>query len=172
MIFSQALAYADFCLDVQTSRPWCRHLIPSIYAWVQRQYWDVGFLRYWTIRNLPLFLLAIPMLLTLCRSSIWAMSLSKAEGPLFSTMSASLLTRLALPQGLLAVLGFTNYHVQIINRICSGYPLWYWYIACQIVGDCCEPRSKKTPGWGFVVQGMVMYAIVQAALYGSFLPPP
>ncbi|KNG88158.1 GPI mannosyltransferase 2 [Aspergillus nomiae NRRL 13137] len=172
MIFSQALAYADFCLDVQTSRPWCGKLIPSIYPWVQRQYWDVGFLRYWTIRNLPFFLLAIPMLHTLCRSSMWAMSLSKADSSLFSTWSASLLARLALPQGLLAVLGITSYHTQIINRICSGYPLWYWYLACQIVRERYEPRAKRRPGWTFAIQAMVIYAILQAALYGSFLPPP
>ncbi|KAL4891889.1 DUF409 domain protein [Aspergillus ambiguus] len=171
MIFPQVLAYADFCLDVQTPRPWCGRLIPSIYGWVQSYYWNVGFLRYWTISNLPLFLLAIPMLFTLCRSSVWALSPSKADKPTSSTLSASLLTRLAVPQGLLAILAFTSYHVQIINRICSGYPLWYWYLACQLVHDRREPHRKRKLDWGFVVQGMVVYAVFQAVLFGSFLPP-
>ncbi|KAL5362476.1 DUF409 domain protein [Aspergillus floccosus] len=176
MIIPQAVAYADFCLDLPTPRPWCGNLIPSIYGWVQSHYWNVGFLRYWTASNLPLFLLAIPMLLTLCRSSIWALKeawlhSSQADQPASSALSASLLTRLAVPQGLLAVLAFTSYHVQIINRICSGYPLWYWYLASQLVGYRREPRGENKSYRGLAIQVMVAYALFQAILFGSFLPP-
>jgi phosphatidylinositol glycan class V len=41
MIMPQAIAYADFCLDLPTPRPWCGNLIPSIYGWVQSHYWSV-----------------------------------------------------------------------------------------------------------------------------------
>lgn len=80
----------------------------------------------------------------------------------------SLLIRLAVPQGLLAVMAFTSYHVQIINRISSGYPLWYWYLVCLIVGDS---SAKSTRLFTMALQAMVGYALIQAVLYGSFLPP-
>ena len=80
----------------------------------------------------------------------------------------SLLIRLALPQVTLAVLAFTSYHVQIVNRISSGYPLWYWYIAYQILSGFESKHSRALP---VAVTAIVMYGLVQATLFGSFLPP-
>lgn len=51
--------------DVERPR-WCEVGAPSPYAYVQRRYWDVGFLRRWRLRQLPNFLLAAPMLVLLC----------------------------------------------------------------------------------------------------------
>ena len=49
---------------------WCEKAVPSIYAYVQSHYWNVGFLRYWTLSNVPLFLLAAPVL-SLMAISAW-----------------------------------------------------------------------------------------------------
>lgn len=117
------------------------------------------------------------MLLLLWRSSMWAMKLpwtvDKLSQPTPPTPTDSLLIRFAVPQGLLAVMALTNYHVQIINRISSGYPVWYWYLACLVlncVGASLSP-SKANHRFAVVVQGMVIYALIQAVLFGSFLPP-
>ena len=86
-----------------------------------------------------------------------------------------LLIQLAVPQGLLAVMAFTSYHVQIVNRISSGYPVWYWYLASQLLDYFAESKSSKTNKYGrivpIVVQLMVGYGLIQAVLFGSFLPP-
>lgn len=144
---------------------------------------NVGFLRYWTVSNTPLFLLAAPMLVLLCYASLWALKMpwvAVKERPttvLDRTMSPeatdSLLIRLAVPQGLLAVMAFTSYHVQIINRISSGYPLWYWYLVCLVVDRVGESPSaaKSDRLFAMVLQAMVIYGLIQAVLYGSFLPP-
>lgn len=56
-----------------------------------------------------------------------------------------------------------NHHVQIITRISSGYPVWYWWAADRVVrGDVWGKR---------VVVFTVMYAGIQGALFTSFLPP-
>lgn len=73
----------------------------------------------------------------------------------------SLVLRLAIPQGILAVMALTNLHVQIINRICSGYPVWYWFLAAL----------GGTRAFGVSVKAMTLYAGIQAVLFGSFLPP-
>ena len=69
----------------------------------------------------------------------------------------------AAAQVLLAVLGTLNFHVQIISRISSGLPLWYFWLAGKFIqGEMWYYR--------FVVF-MIMYASIQAALFASFLPP-
>ena len=70
---------------------------------------------------------------------------------------------LALPQLVLAILALTSYHVQIITRISSGYPLWYIWLAAKATD---EPKRVA-----IVIRWMVIYALVQAGLYASFLPP-
>ncbi|KAK9850003.1 hypothetical protein MYU51_012769 [Penicillium brevicompactum] len=166
IVIPQVLAYRIYCLAESDARPWCEWTVPSIYGWVQSHYWDVGFLRYWTISNIPLFLLAAPMLVILCRSSWWALTSPSSS----STSPGSMLTRLAIPQGILAVMAFTSYHVQIINRISSGYPLWYWYLVTSAV-EYETSALKKSRILVVAVYGMVAYALIQGVLFGSFLPP-
>lgn len=81
-----------------------------------------------------------------------------------------MLIRLAVPQGLLAVLALTSYHVQIVNRISSGYPVWYWFIAFSAM-DSLQDHRKGHRYLSLAAQAMVGYALIQAVLFGSFLPP-
>lgn len=165
--------------------------------WISR---DVGFLRYWTVSNLPLFALATPMLGILAMSSIWAMqlniSLRKGSGvsgldavfpmPIHEATDRTrrLLRSLAVPQFLLAVLALTSYHVQIITRLSSGYYIWYIWLAAfltqtsNFVSTDYSHGKKKPNATEFglfspmeVIRYMVLYAAVQAGLYSSFLPP-
>ncbi|KAJ3573739.1 hypothetical protein NPX13_g4594 [Xylaria arbuscula] len=151
-------------------RPWCTRRLPSIYTFVQEHYWNVGFLRYWTPGNIPLFLLAGPMLYLLGKSGtaiLFNPYLLTQETKSTSTSNslATFIQSLALAQVILTILAVTNYHIQIITRISSGYPLWYWWLA-NLLSD------KKTAGTGKkFVMFMVMYAGIQGALFASFLPP-
>jgi phosphatidylinositol glycan class V len=74
-----------------------------------------------------------------------------------------LLFRLALPQLALACAALTSFHVQVITRLSSGYPVWYLILAQDFM------EAKKTAKW--TVRWMVMYAIIQATLFVGFLPP-
>ncbi len=131
---------------------------------------NVGFLRYWTPANIPLFFLAGPMLYLLAKSGTTFLSNpyllnEEAKSTLISKNLASFLRSMALVQLVLGALAITTYHVQIITRISSGYPLWYWWLA-NLLSD------SKTAGTGKnVVMFMIMYASIQGALFASFLPP-
>ncbi|KAI9829443.1 MAG: ER membrane glycoprotein subunit of the GPI transamidase complex-like protein [Phylliscum demangeonii] len=85
MLIPQSIAFHHFCRPATpTARPWCAATTPSIYTWVQTEYWNVGFLRYWKISNLPLFLLAAPMLAIMLASAVWAIRRPLAHRPTIS----------------------------------------------------------------------------------------
>ncbi|KAI0390229.1 glycosyltransferase family 76 protein [Xylariaceae sp. FL0594] len=172
VLVPQLVAYLTYCHGVGESdlRPWCTRRLPSIYTFVQEHYWNVGFLRYWTLPNVPLFLLATPMLYLLLRSGTEVLSkphiLCEGTGSVQTSINtAALLRSTAFVQTILAALAITNYHVQVITRLSSGYPVWYWWLAGML-------SESKTRSFGKnVVVYMVMYASIQGVLFASFLPP-
>ena len=145
----------------------------------------VGFLNYWTMSNIPLFILATPMLSILVYSSIWAlrrcsspeMSADKKKGEsaeinLPLRINQAIALRLAIPQIVLATLALTVYHVQIITRLSSGYPVWYWWLASLILENRDTSLMRKKWSTACIIsKWMVIYAIVQGGLFASFLPP-
>lgn len=133
----------------------------------QETFRDVGFLRYWTVNQLPLFILAAPMLTVLIFSG-WELLVdperlfkSTAKNPKLQIV----LRLLAANQALVAILALTTYHVQIITRLATGYPVWYLWVASSLCSD-----KRRGIGRGLVVF-MVMYAGIQGVLFASFLPP-
>lgn len=182
----QAVAYLEYCTPEPT-RPWCSYTIPSIYSWVQKHYWNVGFLAYWTPNNIPLFLLAAPMLAVLLITAVAVLLepqalLARIGGPADSSeegqrkLFTHVMRQLAVPQIILALMAVTSFHVQIINRISSGCVLWYVVLAILMDGQSGTSRSgllgvlegKRTE---LAVKAMAAYAIVQGGLYAAFLPP-
>jgi len=177
--FPQILAYSEYCTgDVTLTPVWCSEVPPSIYAYVQSHYWVNGLFRYWTLSNLPLFLLAAPMLAILCLSSISALDTSSPIQSLLPIPTSNVLKRLAILQLVLVSIVFTTANVQIITRIASGYPLLYIWIAQQIQSEQQEimkvARANSRMGEGYaqmITRWMFMYALIQGGLYASFLPP-
>ena len=109
---------------------------------------------------------------------------------------AALIKNFAIPQVTLAVLALISYHVQIINRLSSGYVVWYWWLAQLITAESQEEvaeegekedeenddereklerkkgerKQKRKVGW-WIVRWMVVYGLVQAVVFAGFLPP-
>ncbi|KAL5353485.1 ER membrane glycoprotein subunit of the GPI transamidase complex-like protein [Pseudogymnoascus australis] len=190
-LLPQYIAYQEYCSSA-SPRPWCLGLVPSIYTFVQEHYWDVGFLRYWKVSNIPLFLLAAPALVILLCSGLRTVDLISRETTrpshkvdhykvtpaerALSQRTIRLLRSMAYPQLVLAVLAVTNYHVQIITRLASASPVWYLWLAHSLVdagqADGKAKASGRWSGWeNGVVMYMVMYGLIQAVLFASFLPP-
>lgn len=138
-LYPQYVAYTELC----PGRPWCENRIPLIYTFVQQEYWDNGFLRYWTPNNIPNFLFASPTLLLLVRS------LPAAPKPL------------RLVQAVLILGALLFWHVQIVTRVASCLPTPYLYLA-QRAG------SREYKLW---VCYFIIWGLTQAALFGGFLPP-
>ena len=129
------------------------------------------------------------MLYILLQSSIWTLQgriLYKSKqnresnvtralseyGDSIAVIHQAVATRLAAPQAVLALLAFSTYHVQIITRLSSGYPVWYWWLASLILGDQRVTfRGREFSAADSIIRWMVMYAVVQGGLFANFLPP-
>ncbi|KAF8477189.1 GPI mannosyltransferase 2 [Kalaharituber pfeilii] len=182
----QSIAWVEYCTIERETREWCTRIPPSIYLWVQERYWNVGFLRYWTISNIPLFLLAAPMLCILLKSGTAAVTVNIHEPPPVAAVASNgdkhpkpnpqtptvLIKEFAIPQVALACLALVSYHVQIINRLSSGCVVWYWWLAQAITNEAqgSAPVGERKVGL-WVVRWMVVYGLVQAVLFAGFLPP-
>ena len=119
-----------------------------------------------------MFFLAAPMTFVLIKTGIDILSDSPAssevteEGRSSSGDQVVALVRcIATAQLILATLAVTSYHVQIITRLASGYPVWYWWLARALVR---RPPAKVA---SVVTVFIVMYASIQVALFAFFLPP-
>lgn len=49
--------------------PWCHEEPPIAYMYIQRVYWNNGFLAYWDMKQLPNFLLAVPCIVLILHHS-------------------------------------------------------------------------------------------------------
>jgi phosphatidylinositol glycan class V len=77
---------------------------------------------------------------------------------------------LAIPQLVLAIAAITSFHVQIVNRIASGYPTWYTTIATWLVDESFDgSKHQRQSHW--IICGMITYGLVQGMLFANFLPP-
>ncbi|KAI9691303.1 MAG: ER membrane glycoprotein subunit of the GPI transamidase complex-like protein [Bogoriella megaspora] len=212
-VVPQMIAFYDICLDrprVSWPRPWCgASLFPSVYTWVQDYYWGVGFFRYWNMSNLPLFVLSAPILWLLFTSAadslmrvlhfsnrqappprpvqskenLASQNKSEHQSETSHALKTMVTAKLAIPQLIIAILALTNFHVQSIIRVSSGYPLWYVWLASELlqqksdtipeksVGDTIVARRNSLFRHHIVVRGIITYAIVHAGLWSSFLPP-
>jgi phosphatidylinositol glycan class V len=167
-LIHQLNAYRIFCLvatattTTNPSRPpWCNNLIPSIYTHVQRTYWRVGFLSYWTPAQLPNIALALPLLLPLLSYSVSHISflISGRSGGLRPMAT----TAHAVHATILGVTLLTNAHTQIALRLLSALPSTYWSVATLLI---------ERPRWGkaYVVWA-VLWGAASIILWATFLPP-
>lgn len=137
--------------------------------------------------NIPLFVLASPMLYIMWVSAleswnwddrvIFRNAGEKLDEDVrdFKTevkYGRRMIQSLAIPQAILTVLALTSYHVQIISRLSSGYPVWYWWLASKVIDNSSRYGGKRKWNVGkVIVKWMILYALIQGGLFASFLPP-
>lgn len=103
------------------------------------------------------------------KTSVQKAKLTSAPPNTLTSLNNNLICILALPQVTLAVLALTSYHVQIINRLSSGYVVWYWWLARIILFEEDGGGTRKIGRWA--VKWCVGYGFVHAVLFAGFLPP-
>ncbi|XP_026719329.1 GPI mannosyltransferase 2 isoform X2 [Athene cunicularia] len=124
--------------------PWCSWRFPVVYSYIQDTYWNVGFLRYFELRQIPNFLLALPVTLL----GLWAawtylianprhcLTLglerrkSEEEGKPEAGFCCPAVFVYVVHATVSLVVGFFCMHVQVLTRFLgSCSPILYWFSA-------------------------------------------
>ena len=163
-IYHHYKAFTAFCLSSDTSLPpWCQRFPPLIYPYVQRKYWDVGLFRYWTVQQIPNFVISIPVFALL----VYGIHLILANRSFkqLSSMQASQAKLIphAIYTGIFTMLVLFNSHVQIILRLSTSIPLLYWAAAWLLI-----QKSWLAKVW---ISWSMIWGALSTVLWGAFLPP-
>lgn len=186
-LLHQYSAYQAFCVPYMPSNipPWCSSRLPFVYGYVQEKYWNVGFLRYWTISQVPNILLATPVLvatLAFCALQLkyctvpYVLShpfladiptVVRAVTQSGSTKSVFMTNKAIIPHAahalILSLLLLFAAHTQIALRLAASLPTTYWAAAWLMVE---HPRTGK---WW--VTWSVVWGALSIILWAVFLPP-
>lgn len=184
-VYHHFSAYFTYCaLDsINSPHPrvpiWCSNIPPSIYTYIQSKYWNVGFMHYWTLQQLPNFLISLPVSLLLLTFSTHHVVHSliprlrlfislKAPFPIKKTDSIFLsptITPHAIHALILTLTLLLTSHVQIILRLAASMPCTYW-AATWLVLEVQDRRwARLWVGWS------VVWGAISLVLWAAFLPP-
>ncbi|KIK67109.1 glycosyltransferase family 76 protein [Collybiopsis luxurians FD-317 M1] len=155
-ISHQATGYFAFCASRADANPsWCSQPLPLIYSHVQSTYWNVGFLRYWTMAQLPNFIISAPLftLIFVYCAHVFCTA----------TSSSVALVPHAIQACVLCCTLLFGSHVQIILRLAPSMPLMYWAVAWLVID---HPKAGK---WW--VGCSVVWGTIAILLWSVFLPP-
>ncbi|CAO3642966.1 unnamed protein product [Cunninghamella echinulata] len=183
-LYFQYTIYREYCQVDQLGinpRPWCSSTFPFVYNYVQKEYWNNGFLTYYEMKQIPNFLLAMPIIL-LSGFGLWTFAskdwmhwfslgiiTNKQDEFSFTNQRATVFMYLWT---FLLFYSVTCMHVQVIIRFFTSLPPLYWYIGYLFNQGF---QSKATFYQQILSNGIlyyfVIYGLISTILFASFLPP-
>lgn len=160
--------FVSFCPE---RGAWCSTQIlgpltkQSFYGFLQSHYWNVGFLKYWTLNNVPNFIFALPNIIILSYASVYFSRIY----PYYSVRPLVWITASLV----IIILFFA--HVQIINRISTFIPLHLWYLADRLLKTSNSKDMRKPRGDDRIAHYYILWIIfwipLHTVLFAYFLPP-
>ena len=179
-IYHNYSGYILFCTHTESSISplWCDTFPPSIYAYAQSQYWNVGFLRYWALAQIPNFIIAAPPLAVLLLFPLYHLRQTKLDLHLRSQFLASHSKHNTIPLAIFFHPALTPHaihalffsttillasHIQIILRLAASMPFTYWAAAWLLIES--PERGRWWIGWS------LLWSSLSVVLWGVSLPP-
>lgn len=169
------------------NQSWCNSKLPLSYSYVQKHYWNVGFLNYYEFKQIPNFLLAAPILtifiinckkymLINCPKNIIQIFNFDIHQPRSNMIFETPQIFVFVLHGLiLSIFCIFFIHIQVSTRLlCSASPLLYWFSVHYLMDGekFCDINNIKR----FSVKKKIIllyyfsYYVVGIALFCNFLP--
>lgn len=147
--------YKNYQVFCPARGEWCNDVFPNLFLYAQSEYWNNGFLKYWSLNNVPNFLFAFPTIVIHVNAIYYYYV---AELPKLRKLEPVIIINAFL---LILAVFFLN--VQILTRISTFLPLSYWYVADLLVSG--NKYGKVA------VYYMLIWTFLQTSLFAAFLPP-
>ena len=172
-LWFQWMGYRTFCLGggdpngyyAANPRPWCASWrpFPNVYAFVQDHYWNVGLFRYYSPKQLPNFLLALP---ALGASVHAARAYVKGADEDATWMRKEPLRPFMFQWCVMALAAAAVMHVQVATRFLSVSPAVYWYLARVGANEGAGTRKMRR----IVSTYCVVFGLVGTLMFPTFYP--
>lgn len=170
---SQHLCELSDSLDCESEKkPFCTWKIPLVYSYVQTL-WDNGFLKYWQIKKIPLFMLATPTIywsyLSIKKVSyecglkdVFALRAAKLNKPWAGN---PMLIASALHLTFLVIFGIFFMNVEVITRLVwSSSPLIYIFSTQVLQTNFASQRRQ------FIILYSFLYLTAGLCFHCNFYP--
>lgn len=185
-IKQHALDY-NFLLPGYRNFSWCESSIPTSYAYVQNTYWNVGFLKYYKVKQIPNFLLALPVLYFtiegICdyfrehKSKLFTLEFFTCESRKEKNIVKYPIEMFVfvIHGAFLTAVCVFFLHIQISTRfLCSASPLLYWFCAIQTLTRCkkdvlYEKEENTYSKWKVFFITQKDYNLREKVIYAYFL---
>ena len=174
----QTYAYNLYCVNRSDPSEWCLKTIPLSYSYIQEKYWNVGFLRYYQFKQIPNFLLALPIIILMFKTSfdyftinmknifkILTLKQSPEKRRKLKSLEANEMCLVHVVHALALTLFCVFFvHIQVTTRmLLSASPLTYWSVA-SIETKGNENKTKLIKLWFYG------YFTIGILLHSNFLP--
>jgi len=148
----------NLILSGTKSSAWCNASVPLAYSYVQKTYWNVGFLRYYQLKQIPNFILAFPIFYIMLQCIKEFISEYKNELFLLGFLDNGIRSENAIKikkyplnmfvfviHGLfLTIFCLLFVHIQVSTRLLvSASPLVYWYCALAMSHKCTNHSNLQ-----------------------------
>ena len=164
MSLSGGLMYLRYCYIKYCPErgEWCNWRIPNIYSYIQISYWNVGAFKYYTLSQIPNFIIAAPML----SLSFYGIYIKIREDPrgFFTLSSKSPLIPFYYLWMFLLLFSLIFVHIQVVNRLFSFLPPVFWTLS--------EVYSKSSQFMKRAILTLIgVYFMPLTFLIACFYPP-
>ncbi|KAL3841608.1 hypothetical protein ACJMK2_019725 [Sinanodonta woodiana] len=141
---------------------WCNESVPLAYSYIQKYHWNLGLFRYYELKQIPNFVLALPVTV-LCLSMV--ISFYKNDDDVLQTFGLKYSTKHRMNEKdkeiytfhgyklfpyvihalTLTIFGWLFIHTQVLTRLLfSSCPVLYWYCAHLITQRAMsQPKVNK-----------------------------
>lgn len=153
--------------------PWCDETFPFPYSYIQSHYWQVGFLKYYEFKQLPNFILALPIISFLvwhCFKYLKHFFINfLTKYPLVHLIKEYKTLPFIIHSSFLTLFCIFFVHIQISTRLlCSATPTLYWFAADYMPKSLDKLKLRSKAGMIFLWFGS--YIILGATMFSNNLP--